>query len=169
MGLQATYAYRLEAPGDARAMNSMRERVCEADRAFIWVIHTLVRPVDSVETHVPCGRKTRTLCQNAYEVSLIHHVRRLNRGETCGIRKFYQSRFHLRTVSDRAIITQSLIQPAPHTHQSAISKEIISCMKNSPFRESRLRNLFNRLIGTNHLFKTGITISCRVLKLYTGD
>eukprot|EP00966_Prymnesium_polylepis_P064527 1496240-Prymnesium_polylepis.1 len=61
--------------------------------------HTCVRPVHASPVGVPCSRNERALCRSEKIVSLIHHVRPLNRRESHVIRNFCDARFRPWAVS----------------------------------------------------------------------
>ena len=109
--LCSTAAYRLEASlraafdGLHASMCTCRVersilRGCSCDRMSVGPIHT-------VKTHVWCTENARALHKSEYAVSLIHHMRPLNRQETHGFCKSRDPRFRPRAVLDRA--TSALI------------------------------------------------------------
>ena len=103
---QETSAYHLEALSELHTMDRMRVRVLVALRArfsrHCSAVRDGVGPVHVVKTHVSCSRNARTLCKSEYAMSLLHHMRPLNRRETHRFRDFRKPRFRLGAVSDRA-------------------------------------------------------------------
>ena len=61
-----------------------------------------VGPIHTVKTHVWCTENARALHKSEYAVSLIHHMRPLNRQETHGFSKSRDPRLRPRAVFDRA-------------------------------------------------------------------
>ena len=74
---------------------------CARDSRDIAPVRDGVGPVHVIKTHVSCSRNARTLCKSEYAMSLMHHMRPLNRRETHRFRDFRKPRFRLGAVSVR--------------------------------------------------------------------
>ena len=84
--------------------------------------------INSVKTHIPCDRNARALCQSAYAVSFIHHMRPLNHRETCGIRHSLSLGFRVSAVSDRASsVSEVCPVDASGDHATAEAASETSC------------------------------------------
>ena len=103
-----TSAYLLDARSQLHTMVCMRACVLVALCARLprdgSCARRWVGPVHGVKTHVSCSQNARALHKSEYAVSLIHHMRPLNRQETHGFCKTHHPQFCLRAVFGRATL-----------------------------------------------------------------
>ena len=92
-----------QAAYDELHARSREARVTRALLARLLLRRAVVGPDHGVKTHVLWSRNARAMRKSGYAVSLIHHMRPLNRRETNSTRQLHDPQSHLRAAFGRAM------------------------------------------------------------------